>query len=63
MMREENKQSSKGIFIRGQLGHSGTEKKNIPDMIPNLVDIVQIFVAGNSSIVKNFCVWKQCFLP
>jgi hypothetical protein len=37
----------------GQLGHSGKISKNIPEMIPNLVDIVQIFCAGFTSIVKN----------
>jgi alpha-tubulin suppressor-like RCC1 family protein len=42
-----------GYNLCGQLGHSGTTSKNIPEMIPNLVDIVQIFAAGNTSIVKN----------
>jgi hypothetical protein len=40
-------------IITLDLGHSETASKNIPEMIPNLVDIVQIFAAGNTSIVKN----------
>jgi len=42
-----------GYNANGQLGHSGTMQKNIPEMIPNLVDVVQIFAAGNTSIVQN----------
>lgn len=39
---------------QGQLGHSvSTQNQNTPEMIPNLKDIVQIFAAGYSSIVKN----------
>jgi hypothetical protein len=43
-----------GYNGHGQLGRSETTKeKNIPEMIPNLVDIVQIFGSGYTSIVKN----------
>jgi alpha-tubulin suppressor-like RCC1 family protein len=41
-----------GYNAHGELGHSGTNN-SIPTIIPNLKDIVQIFGAGFTSIVKN----------
>lgn len=37
----------------GQLGHSATRNRTIPEMIPGVGDIIQIFCEGHSSILKN----------